>query len=338
MGPAAVQYEFVFADGSFNQLFLLSTNLTRQIRNGGYEVLTGYARKNTNVGTAGCPADSLNNTTWAFQASTQDWLNSPSFASVGRFSVNRIADPRNAGQQILSMTGTQSINSNGNLIRGLSFAGKAALDGFGGTLQFGTGSEGTLWLFAFSNDCKEMYMVNEVYLNPSAPEVKAARATAVRVDAPAACPSNPNLLLDSLTLAPTGWSFTTRTATWSDGGGFSSIGWLNPANQLSAADPRSRSAVRGILSTNVGGRGFTGRGDIVGTSGFWRNQQTNGVYQVYPDCSGGNISMMVGPFLAEHEFVFADGADQQILLVGRVQNSNYNGARQHILVGTAKPY
>ena len=336
VGPAAVQYEFVFADGSYNQLFLLSTTLTRQTDNGRYEVLSGYARKNTNLGTAGCPADSLNNTTWAFQAATQDFDNNPSFASVGRFTINRISDPRNVGQQILNLTGTQSVNDNGNLIRFLSIAGKAQLDGFGGTLQFATGSEGTLWQFAFSNDCKEMYMVNEVYLASAGRQRKTAKASAVRIDAPAACPANASLLLDPA-FAPTGWTFTTRTATWSGGAGISAIGWLNPAYLINAADPRSRSAMRGIITTNVGGR-VRLDGNLVGTSSIFRNASTNGVYQVYPDCTGGNLSMMVGPFITEYEFVFADGAYSQILMVGRAQNSDYNGAVNHILTGTASKY
>ena len=50
------------------------------------------------------------------------------------------------------------------------------------------------------------------------------------------------------------------------------------------------------------------------------------------------MSMMVGPFLTEYEFVFADGAYSQILMVGRAQNSSYNGAENHILTGTASKY
>ena len=283
---------------------------------------------------AGCPAGApnpLNNTNWAFHWEPGDNYAGPS-AAIGTFSIT-------AGRGGLVLNGTLTINANKGITRLASTTGSVqyqcddAGNLRGGTLQFSGGSNATLWQFTFSNgNFNEMLMVNEVYLdNASLSHV--LQGFAVRVDNQQACPVNPLAALD--TSAPLGWSFQTASA----GLPFSVVDINRNSGSASSGFLNFRSSnLTGNLTTAVGGS----PGFFAPNSNLYRLADTFGRYQVYGPstgigCAGGTLSLMVGPWAVQYEFVFADGAHSQIFLLSTLATS-YSNSNSDVFKGTMKRF
>ena len=293
---------------------------------------------------AGCPAGApnpLNNTNWAFHWEPGDDFAGPS-AAIGTFSITA-GGGRGFG---LGLNGTMTVNANRGITRLASTAGGVqyqcddAGNLRGGTLQFSGGSQGTLWQFTFSNsNFNEMLMVNEIYMDTSALS-HVLKGTAIRIDNQQACPANPTATLD-LASAPLGWSFQTSSAglpfSANDNNfnsGSVSSGFLN----FRAAS----SSLSGNLTTAVGGSNF-----IAPNSNLYRLADTAGRFQVYGPstgigCAGGTLSLMVGPWAIQYEFVFADGAHSQIFLLSTLATSYGNprnsSTNTDVFVGSMKKF
>ena len=258
-------------------------------------------------------SDPLNNTTWAFHAEATDYQPQGS-ASIGTFSINRIADPRNAGQFVLALTGTMTVNAGDRIIRLTSTTGKVqyqcdpltnALRG--GTLQFSDGSQAVLWQFVFRNgNYNTLFMVNEVYID-NVFLAKVLRGTAVKIVNQQPCPANPLLVLDNTASAPNGWSLQTESAAYDNVNGTSAIGILNGRF---TSDRTGQGSLSGTITTNIGST--TNRpGNYV-----TRLADTNGRYEVYAGCTGGAMSFVLGSVAAQYEFVFASGDFSELFLLG----------------------
>ncbi len=271
-------------------------------------------------------SDPLNNTTWAFHAEATDYQPQGS-ASIGTFSVNRIADPRNAGQFILALTGTMTVNAGDRIIRLASTTGKVQYQCDpltntlrGGTLQFSDGSQAILWQFVFRNgNYNTLFMVNEVYIDNKF-LAKVLRGTAVKVVNQQPCPANPLLVLDNTSSAPNGWSLQTESAVYDNVSGTSAIGILNGRF---TSDRTGQGSLSGTITTNVGSISFNGPGNYV-----TRLADTNGRYEVYAGCTGGAMSFVLGSVAAQYEFVFASGDFSELFLLGtttRGTNSSMDG-------------
>ena len=261
-------------------------------------------------------SDPLNNTTWAFHAEATDYQPQGS-ASIGTFFVNRIADPRNAGQFVLALTGTMTVNAGDRIIRLTSTIGKVqyqcdpltnALRG--GTLQFSDGSQAILWQFVFRNgNYNTLFMVNEVYIDNTT-LAKVLRGTAVKVVNQQPCPANPLLVLDNTTSAPNGWSLQTESAVFDGVNGTSAIGILNGRF---TSDRTGQGSLSGTITTNIGSNNFNFNrpGNYV-----TRLADTSGRYEVYSGCTGGAMSFVLGSAAAQYEFVFASGDFSELFLLG----------------------
>lgn len=282
---------------------------------------------------AQCPvgvADPLNNTNWSFHAEATDY-EFPGSASIGTFSINRIADPRNAGQTILALSGTMTVNAGNRIARLASTTGKVDYQCDpgtsiirGGTMQFSDGSQGVLWQFLFSNsNYSEIYLVNEVYLNNLFLS-HVLEGIAVKVENPRPCPANPLLALDNATSAPLGWSLRTESAVYDSTNGSTGIGILN--FNYSSSSRSGEGALTGTTTTNVGGLSFKGTAG----NNVYRLAETNGRYQVYPGCTGGTLSMMVGPYAVQYEFVFANGDRTLMFLVSTLATAPSTGGNKVI--------
>ena len=271
-----------------------------------------------------CPADPFDNTSWAFQAEGSDFY-FKSVASIGRFQIVKTSTG-------YLLTGNMTFNADGSVIRLASTVGKPQLEGAGGTLQFSDGRNGVLWQFVFADDCREMFLLSEVYLN-GAILAKVIKGTATRIDAQASCPLNPYQLLESA-FAPGGWSFTSKSAVWTGVNGLASVGLLKAS--AGVGDRRQQPGnLSGVVTTNVGSVDYSGRLPAIGNNVF-RNAQVNGQYQVYADCSGGTLSFLVGPYSVQYEFVFADGPYSKAFLVSTLATANSN--RTDIFKGTLSKY
>ena len=274
--------------------------------------------------TAVCPADPFDNTNWAFQAEGSDFYYK-SVASIGRFKIVKTSTG-------YLLTGNMTFNAAGSITRLTSTTGKPQLEGQGGTLQFSDGRNGILWQFVFADDCREMYLVNEVYLNGDI-LAKVIKGTALRIDAQAVCPPNPYTLLEP-SFSPGGWSFTSKSAVWTGVDGLASIGLLQ-ASALPGDRRQQPGNLSGVVTTNVGAVDFSGRLPAIGNN-LYRNAQVNGQYQVYPDCSGGTLSFLVGPYSVQYEFVFSDGPYSKAYLLSTLATANNN--RTDIFKGTLSKY
>ena len=264
-------------------------------------------------------SDPLNNTTWAFHAEATDYQPQGS-ASIGTFSINRIADPRNAGQFVLALTGTMTVNAGDRIIRLTSTTGKVQYQCDplintlrGGTLQFSDGSQAILWQFVFRNgNYNTLFMVNEVYID-NATLAKVLRGTAVKVVNQQPCPANPLLVLDNTASAPNGWSLQTESAVYDNVNGTSAIGILNGRF---TSDRTGQGSLSGTITTNIGSNNFNRPGNYV-----TRLADTSGRYEVYSGCTGGAMSFVLGPAAAQYEFVFASGDFSELFLLGTTTRS-----------------
>ena len=297
---------------------------------------------------AECPAGApnpLNNTNWAFHWEPGDDFAGPS-AAIGTFSITT-GGGRGGG---LGLNGTMTVNANKGITRLASTAGGVqyqcddAGNLRGGTLQFSGGSQGTLWQFTFSNsNFNEMLMVNEIYMDTSDLS-HVLKGTAIRIDNQQACPANPTATLD-LASAPLGWSFQTSSAglpfsindTFNANSGSVASGFLN----FRAA---ANASLSGNLTTAVGGfPGFSAP-----NSNLYRLADTAGRFQVYGPstgigCAGGTLSLMVGPWAIQYEFVFADGAHSQIFLLSTLatsytSNPQNSSTNIDVFVGSMKKF
>ena len=280
---------------------------------------------------AQCPIDPLNNTSWAFHTEAADYNSFGGTSSIGSFKISRIADSRNIGQFIYSLTGSMTVNAGNRIVRLAPISGKPQLEGAGGTLQFADGGQGVLWQFVFANNCKEMNLVNEVYLDNQTLN-KVMDGKAVKIESPAACPPNAFLLLDPA-FAPTGWSFHAESSAFLPGtfgsSGSASIGTLLPRYVASGGtDRRTFGTLSAVVSTNVG--------SFTGGSALYRLAPSAGTYQVYPDCSGGTMQLQLGPYATQFEFVFADPTYSQLFLLST--NVTAYGSRSDLFSGVAKKF
>lgn len=268
------------------------------------------------------PTDPLNGTNWAFHAESTS--RGPSSALVGTFSVVRTAGYRRSSDAVLNLVGTMTINVADKVFRLASTTGQVSYNcaagtntpPTGGTLQFSDGADASFWSFTFNAALSTMTMTNDYFLDPGqfppnpTPLLQRLRAgVANRIDNPLPCP-NPSAILD----VPLGWAFLSSSIA---GGNISSSGTIFAK--------ASSGFVQGNISTTVGG-------DL-----SYRFADTYGTYQVYPGCTGGNISFQVGPVSADYEFVFSKG-DYTSLYLLSIQNvtstTAANAASTEMLKGT----
>ena len=275
-----------------------------------------------------CPASAgnpLNGTNWAFHWESSDFFQFDS-AAIGTFSINQVADTRGGGTTLV-LTGIMTINAQDQVSRLASTNGKVQYQcddtGIrGGNLQLNDGQNPSVWEFVFASSAQnEMYLVNQYYYGGAAFS-KVLKGSAVRIDGQQPCPANPMTALDNaLAPATLGWSFRTSTV-FSGTVGTSAIGIIN-GRLASAADRTGLGAITGTITTNTS----------AGLIGFSVSRLADifGRYQVYgptagggsgAGCAGGTLSFLVGPYAAQYEYVFADGAHSQLFLLSTNATSN----------------
>lgn len=265
-------------------------------------------------------ADPIDGTSWAMRT-----LNDKNevAAVVARFKITKGFSRRSSGYSLDGTFSFSSIDSpatSATIVRLAQTQGGVVLDPYltdaffpynprtGGWFQFSNGSVGMFWNFTFTDaTCTTMNLTldNSSFASGGRSTSLTMRGIATKIVSPAACPLNPNTLID-IANAPSGFSL--------NGFVINAVPVAVTAlSTLVGMPPPPPDAVRftsvGLYSGNVSGSTSTTStfaSVAYGSFGPVANAGTFGNYQVYFDCSGGAISMLFGNTPVQLEFVFAD--------------------------------
>lgn len=292
---------------------------------------------------AACPASItdplqlIDGTTWAFLTQAGDF-NPPGIAAIGTFQATFVptgGTGRNSKGPTGLLTASETVNDDNSVQRLASVAGTYQIypDCSGGQLQLALGNAGVTYEFVFSEGFSKMYLVSaSVVGSYGTPVMRGTAQVLTLAGQPAlSCPgglSSQLQLLDG-----TSWSFHSEPGVF-EGSSTSSVGILHPTFVPAGGNPRdpnfSAGSLSGVVSTSSEG-------------GLSRLGITNGKYQVYPDCSGGNLQFELGSAFVQYEFVFANsGFTEFYLLSTSGPNTNFtdsetgaNNSFSDVQAGTA---
>ena len=133
------------------------------------------------------------------------------------------------------------------------------------------------------------------------------------------CPAgitNPLLLLDGTT-----WTFSTESSNFNPTGD-ASVGFFT-----AHFDPTRPFSSQGVLTITETVNQFMTTGTVT------RLAHVSGRYQVYPDCSGGELMFMLSNQAVQFEFVFANNFSEIFMMSDQLQGTPVSFLE--ILVGTA---
>jgi hypothetical protein len=243
---------------------------------------------------AQCPAGLANplylldGTNWAFQASEN--FNGEGLVGTFKATVKPPAGTNPFYTGVLAITETE--NTSGSVNRLLTATGKYQIypDCTGGELLFNVNGHVFQFEFVFVNGRTEMYFVSDSQSgsNVGIGQLSGEHGTAILT--PSGCPAG---VVDPLTLLAGTWTFHAEDAASGSAGMFTAqikngLGFLTVIE----------------TTTNFG----------IFTPAVLRDQQFTGKYQVYPDCSGGELLFNVGLNAVQYEFVFVDGGAEIFML------------------------
>ena len=222
----------------------------------------------------------LDGSNWAFQ--TEDDFFGEGAVGTFRASVKAPAGNNPFFSGVLAIT--ETINAEGRITRQLQASGKYIInsDCSGGELLFNAGGHAYQFEFVFAKGRTKMFLVTD---NTSPRAVGLSQfvgdhGTAVLT--PLGCPAG---VVDPLTRLAGAWSFHAEDIVTG------SVGIFNA------------SIVNGLGFLNVT-ETTTVLGEVI------RGQVFTGKFQVYPDCSGGELLFNTGRNSLQYEFVFADGGNE----------------------------
>ena len=307
-----LQLEFYFSSPDFSEIVLLNDYLNNTPVPIGPQFFTtpvaGIGRKVT----ATCPADAaqvLLRTPWAFQIAGND-DNRGLAVAVGTF--------RALPGGTLQITATTEVNK--TVFRGGQYSGRYIVypDCSGGELMFMINSMPVQLEFVYSDAFDEMYLVTD-----SVQTVEDIAGGVAR-RAPAACPAgltNPLQLLSGVM-----WSFRTYTA----------------QQEFNVGQIRDWSASVGMFTPfTLGSLGLLNGVETINNTSFRGGQVTrlapiSGRYQVYPDCTGGEIMLMnrgsASPL--QLEFVYSSPNFDELLFM----SDSVNDKDSSVVIGEAKNF
>jgi hypothetical protein len=223
------------------------------------------------------PLSILDGTNWAFQA-TEDFAGEGIIGDL-KFTVKPPAGTNPFFTGVLNISTT--INASGNITRGIVSQGKYQVydDCSGGEILFNVQDHSFQFEFVFLSGRTEMYFVSDSTStrNIGGGTLFGEHGTA-RIT-PAGCPAG---VVDPLTLLVGNWAF--HAEDFASG----SVGAFN-------AQIKNGLGFLTVTETS------TLSGEVI------RGQQFTGKYQVYGDCSGGELLFNVGRNAVQYEFVFVDG-------------------------------
>jgi len=295
-----VQLEFVFVGANFDEIYFLNDALP----SGNGDLIAGQAKKF--VTAPACPADPstlIQGSSWAFQLRAGDFYEEGS-ASVGRFQV--LPGGR--------LQVTETISNRGVINRQVQHGGSYILyaDCTGGELLFDVNGRAVQLEFVYAGGTDDLYLVSDSDTSGDSVLTGVAKRTPAQ-----ACPAQPLSVISG-----TDWGFRTRAA-------------YALTNSIEY-DP----SVGIFTPTVVAGAGVIQATETVNTSqgGLTRRAPESGRYQIYPDCSGGEILLMnrgIPSTPAQLEFVFAGPGFNQMYLL----NDGVPAAGGiDVLVGEAKRF
>jgi hypothetical protein len=242
------------------------------------------------------PLNLISGTTWAFQ--TSDVLD----ATVGIFTAQAESSNRRSPASTLTgvLTITETFNnygdSTGVIENQVTGTGSYQIypDCSGGILIFNIGENGYQYAFILADGGTKMYLASSnanvpnnsifFYQNGNPITDIGNHGVARLLTGPPTCSAFPN----PLSALVGNWSFLTHDYV------SATVGTLNAQIQTSTRSPGTSTGVLNITET------------VSGVTGFPTTRQVaTGQYQVYPDCSGGQLSFEEGTSLRTYAFVFA---------------------------------
>jgi hypothetical protein len=266
---------------------------------------------------AACPANTtplnlISGTTWAFQTSDVE------DATVGIFTAQAVASNRRSPASPLTgvLTITETFNNYGdstglieNRVTGTG-SYQVYPDCSGGILVFNIADNGYQYAFVLTDGGTKMYLGsananvpnNAIFIQIGAPSDLGNHGVARLLTGPPNCSAFPN----PLSALAGNWSFLTHDYL------SATVGILNAQVQLSVRPPITTTGVLNITETVSGQTGFP-----------TVRQVATGQYQVYPDCSGGQLSFEEGTNSRTYAFVFAGPGE--IYLVNNNSIGTYTG-------------
>ncbi|MBY0506076.1 MAG: hypothetical protein K2X03_19320 [Bryobacteraceae bacterium] len=292
-----VQYDFVFADGG-RSLYLISTSPGK--------TGTGSAT----VGAAGCPAGvnplALLSGPYAFNLRADNNIFRLAYAASGRFEASVAANQAGRPIGLIAITQTSSQGDSHRITRLESGPGQFQVnaDCSGGTLTFNLGSLPQQYQFYFRAGFQELDVIStsdRFILGV------VSRASAV------GCPANPLSLLSGIGA----WTFNAQ------------------AQPKSRADANFSIAGRFVVAES-------GTLAINATSlrpafeesspGAIRLEVDAGSFQIFPDCTGGTLTMNLSSFPMQYDFWFYNNG-RSLYLVSTREGRGASGSAHASVTG-----
>lgn len=258
------------------------------------------------------PSQLLDGTTWAFQTQAAEFsfVDAPGVAAIGKFSAKQTGPTQG------TLTVTETVNNGGSISRDGSGTGQFAVypNCSGGTLTFKSNGYSVQYEFVFVNNYTELYL--------SADWVEAVDQTVwgtAKISAPSACPlgASPLSVLNGTT-----WPFHAET-----------VFYVYPVPSQNGA------AVTGIfkpVTTSSTTLGTLTVNETINIGGqITLESLVPGLYQVDPDCSGGQITINRSALPIQYAFVFIDNTFSEMYLLA---DTSSGSGEPTLLGGHAKKF